>query len=319
MKKICLIICIILISGCSVKQSLQSPKKEVMEGNSGPFKDNLDTVWFDAFLVNRLDGTEYNDVSVYVTEDDNTLVRYRYANRGNLLKYDQIVSEFLERESNTGSLELHQDEVRKLTMKEIGNTGFFYIVEKESDPKLRKEYAYISGLMHQDASSEDLFEEIAVKEDGFMYENIWLYFFSSNGDLRKLYIPKIIELVEIGFSSSLSMSERSKNRKESLVFLKEEFNDPKIALYLNAKYGINPKNYYVHLKDVADYLNKHEEKINRLREMGEEEFMMFMYIDTEMKGEHSLDVYQRSQLKKYRGSHSIQEILNNLRDYRIFY
>lgn len=319
MKKILIMIAIfICLSGCSIIKSPKNPKKEIISNKDGPFKDHLDTVWYDSNVYRSLEGTKYNDVSVYVPKDNQTLSRYRYVNHDRLIAYDEIVEEWIEKKAQSGSKELHQDYVQKLVMEEIESTGFFYIKETETDPKLRRN-AYVSGLIDQNSSSAEASEELAVIEDAFMFENVWLYFFSNTGDIRKLYIPKLVEIVEIGFDTSLSINRRSANREESLRFLKNEFTDPNIAAYLSYKYNISPENFYIHLKDFSDYLEKHKTTINVLREMDEEEFMIFMYIDSEMKGDRSLDVYQRSQMKKYKGLLKAQEILDNMRDFRVFY
>lgn len=324
-KYIILIILVICLSGCSLSKPPENPKKEFAENKEGPFKDRLDAVWYSSSAFNRVifnhpnESSKSNDIEIYTPEDDYTLRKYRYITTEPTVDYDRILEEIIEKKSQSGSKELHQDYVPKLVMAELGNSGMFYVKEKESDVKWSTR-DFSGALEDQKNNFYELYGERGVMEHAFLYERAWLFFFSDNGDLRTLLLWKLVEMIESGFNEDFTNQERIVNLDNAQRFLASEFSDPKVARYLQHTYDISPKNLYMHISDFAKYLESNQAPINILRAMDEEEFMHFTYNNNKrMSYEESNDVYQRGQKRLYKGSHSLQDILDNLRDYRVFY
>lgn len=316
-KYLTLIILVLCLSGCSLSKSPENPKKELIASKEGPFKDRLDAIWYSSSSFK--DRAESNEIRIYAPEDDYTLRKYRYITTEPTVDYDRVVEEIIEKKSQSGSKELHQDYVPKLVMEALGNSGIFYVKEKESDLKWSKR-DFAGSLKDEKENFMDLYGERGVMENAFLYERAWLFFFSDRGDLRTLFLPKLVEMIESGFNEEFTNEERIVNWNNAKHFLLSEFSDPKVTHYLQYTYNINPQNQYIHLKDFAEYLESNQAPINTLRNMDEEEFMHFTYNNNKkMSHEESKDVYQRGQRKLYKGSHRLQDILDNLRDYRVFY
>lgn len=266
-KYLTLILLVLCLSGCSLSKSPKNPKKEFTENKEGPFKNRLDNVWYTSDSYKRVifnnskESYKSNDISIYAPEDDFTLRKYRYITTEPTVDYDRVLEEIIEKKSQSSSNELHQDYVPKLVMAEFGNSGIFYVKEKESDLKWSNS-DFAGSLKDEKTNLLDMYGERGVLENAFLFERSWLFFFSDNGDLRTLLLWKLVEMIESGFNEDFTNEERILNLDNARLFLLGEFSDPQVSHYLQHTYDIDPSNQYIHLKDFAEYLERNQAPIN---------------------------------------------------------